>query len=574
MKNGNYLGISQDGSYLFTNKGVFTAKGHGNFTKFDRNFIPKLIEIAQDNNEYELKKGLITLKEYSSKPKKIFETLLSSLPKTKSSSILKEWEKRYDKKIVNESTQKDFIKSTVNESFESIKTIFLEQNQVYSTAVDISNKIIDALSKTFNDDEEEALKQVKRINNVDLLNNVEKVIKSKKNMSLINYLNDEMSDVDTEYKAIYQHLQSLKSDYSKGYKENKFYQAVGTGLDGLAAVGAALSKAAQAIIIPIIKRGVIPLMRWIRRNLNTYVGIIVDVILSLLPTVVVMKVIWGLICLLDIYEIATGDFDPDDPERKQMPFVYLVGDLLAWALTAAFGKAASISLRAAVKAGKVQGTASVGILKKALNYFPKLKNGLGVVKEFLNKLFGAGNLISKLFGYIDNVVTSGINWIKTLLKETGKAAGTVGLGQAGLALGLGVGMAEFMVSKSFGEGKSGIYGRGKEVRKMQQSLKRMTERNDEFSVGYNGPVTGIYDKQLGDAIYKLYQKLKMTPKREATPYVAGVLGVVMEPSGLFKLIGEENMANFGSWITRFNSYFTKMAKKMGGNPQGKKENNV
>jgi hypothetical protein len=565
MSNTKYIGVSQDGKYVFTSKGIYSAKGHGAFTKFDRDCLPKLIEVAQDNNEYELKKGLISLQEYATKPRKILESITKSLPKSKSNLILKEWDFKYGKNfIIKESVDNISLKTSVNESFENIKSVFLEQSNVYQTAIDISNKIISALSKTFNDDEEEVLKQVKRINNIELLDSVERVIKSKKGMNLINYLNDEMSDVDWEYKSIYNHLKSLKSTYSKGYKENKLYQSVGKGLDTAAKVGTAISDAAKAIIFPIIKKGVIPFLRWIRRSLNTYAGIIADVILSVLPTVVVMKVVWGMIVLLDIYEISTGDFDPDDPDRKNMPYFFLIVDIISLAFTAAAGKAASLALKGVLKSGKVTTSAGKGVLTKALKAMPIVKNALTYVKKFLNKFFGTGNLVSKLFGYVDNIITKVTNWIGGMLGQTAKTLGTKkGIATAAVSAGLGVGMAEFLAEKSFGEGKSGIYGSGKEVRTMQERLKQMTDEKDEFSVGYVGPITGTYDKKTGDAVYKLYSKLKMTPKRTATPYIMTLLGVQLQPSGIFKIIPQEYQVKFGDAITKTNKYFSDLAKKTG-----------
>ena len=100
MSNTAYLGLSQDGKYLFTNKGVYTAKGHGNYTRFNDACLPKLVEIAQDNNNYELKKGLISIHEYSIRPKKILKTLLESVPKSKSNKIIKEWDERYGNKLI------------------------------------------------------------------------------------------------------------------------------------------------------------------------------------------------------------------------------------------------------------------------------------------------------------------------------------------------------------------------------------------------------------------------------------------------------------------------------------------
>ena len=151
-----------------------------------------------------------------------------------------------------------------------------------------------------------------------------------------------------------------------------------------------------------------------------------------------------------------------------------------------------------------------------------------------------------------------------MLGQTVKTLGTKkGLATAVVGAGLGVGIAEFFAEKSFGEGKSGIYGSGKEVRTMQERLKQMTDEKDEFSVGYVGPVTGIYDRKTGDAVYKLYSKLKMTPKRTATPYIMTLLGVQLQPSGIFKIIPQEYQVKFGDAITKTNKYFSDLAKKMG-----------
>jgi hypothetical protein len=567
MTKSSYLGLSQDGKYIFTNKGIYTAKGHGSFTRFDDACLPKLVEIAQDNNEYELKKGLITLHEYSLRPKKILSTLLESVPKSKSYKIIKEWDEKFGRKLLlSESFQPMTVKSVVNESFESIKSLFLEQTQNYNTAMDITNNIITALSKTFNDDEEGALKQVKRINSVDLLNNVEKIIKQKKGMNLINYLNDEMSDVDWEYKSIYQHLQNLKKDYSKGYKENKFYQGVGKVVDvaasGLAVIGKALSKAAQAIIVPIIKKGVIPFMRWIRRNLNTYVGIIVDVVLSFTPAVAAMKVIWSLIVVYDIYEIATGDYDPDDPDRKQMPYIMLLVDIVSLAFTAAAGKAAGVSLKSIAKGVKPTGVAK-GFLQQAIESVPVLRRSLTHVKTFLTKLFGEGNIISKLFGYVDGVLTNFINWCKKMIGGTVAQSTTKkGVGKLGLGGALGLGIAELFAEKSFGEGKSGIYGRGKEVQMLQKGLLRNNE-DPELSGNFKGKVNGVYDRATGDAIYRTYQKFGMTPKRDATPYIAMSLGVELQPDGVFKYIPPDVSKGLGETMASANKKMETLAKKMG-----------
>ncbi len=118
---------------------------------------------------------------------------------------------------------------TLNENKEDLNLIILEQ--LNSTASDIAVKLIDALSGWVDDDEDEALSQIKRINSKELLNRVNDLIKTNKKMALKDYLNSEMSDVDWQYKSIFDHLKNLDSSYGGGYKENKTYQTIGKGID-------------------------------------------------------------------------------------------------------------------------------------------------------------------------------------------------------------------------------------------------------------------------------------------------------------------------------------------------------
>jgi len=564
-----FLGVSNDGKYLFTNKGFYVCESDGFYIPYNEGMLPYLVQIAKDNNEFEFKSGSISILEYLSKPRKILTILSEALSPDKSIRLVKEWEENFGKKtLITESSDTESIKKAVNESFNGLRTLVSEQND-NATALDITNKLIDALSGTFDDDEQGALKQIKRITSKPILDKVNQLLKSRKNMDIKAYINDEMSDADWEYKSIYDHLKKIDAGLASGYKQNKFYQAVGkvtdTAAKGIELVGKGLSWAAQKIIIPIIKQGIIPLMRWIRRNLNTYLGIIVDVILSLLPTVVVMKIIWMLIVLLDVYEIATGDYDPDDPERKQMPFIYLMTDLISLIFTAAAGKTASVTLKAGIKKGATS-PAAKSLLKSLLEKLPGLNKFLGDTQKFLVKLFGesVGGFIGKLVGYFDSAITKLTNWIKQVLGMTAKEVVTKkGATKLLIGTGMGIGVAELFADKSFGEGKSGIYGRGKEVKQAQENLIAMTQEGGKFNVGYTGPATGIYDKKTGNAVYKLYQALGMTPKREATPYIMNLLGVQLQPGGVFKVIPQKYLESFGTWVQKKNKQFADFAKKMG-----------
>lgn len=418
-----------------------------------------------------------------------------------------------------------------------------------------SKKFINVLLESFNISDNNKLNYIvewdKNFESVYLIN------ENTNSLVIENIFNDSWVYVNTLSEGLWDDIKS-----GAGRARDKIKNLASSGFNLLKQ---GLSKVAQKVILPIIKQGVIPLMRWIRRNLNTYLGVIVDVILSLLPTVIVMKVVWGLIVLLDIYEIATGDYDPDDPERKNMPFVFLITDLISLLFTAAAGKTAKVTLNAGLKKGATSPVVKT-LLKSLLDKLPALSGVLKNVQKFLLKTFGktAGGIVSKLFGFVDSVITKLVNWIKNIVGATAAEAVTKkGLTKVGVGAAIGVGIAEFLMDKSFGEGKSGEFGKGKYITQIQNNLLAMTNEGDDFNVGYKGPVTGVYDKATGDAVYRLYQKLNMTPKREATPYIANMLGVVLEPSGLFKIIPEKITTSFGDFVQEKSNKFASLAKKMG-----------
>jgi len=238
---------------------------------------------------------------------------------------------------------------------------------------------------------------------------------------------------------------------------------------------------------------------------------------------------------------------------------------LSLIFTAATGKAASLLLKNGIKKGAVSPPVK-SVFSSILKNLPKLNGFLKQVQAFLVRIFGksVGGFISKILGYVDSVITKFVNWIKNILGHTAAEIGTKqGLIKVAVAGGIGLGIAEFLGEKSFGEGKPNEYGKGKYIKQMQNNLLSMTQEGGEFNLGYKGPVTGVYDKQTGDAVYKLYQKLKMKPKREATPYIANMLGVSMEPSGLFKLIPQNYSIAFGDFVQKSSAKFASVAKKMG-----------
>lgn len=316
-----------------------------------------------------------------------------------------------------------------------------------------------------------------------------------------------------------------------------------------------LSVAAQKVIIPIIKQGVIPLLRWIRRNLNTYFGIIADIILSILPTVVVMKMVWGLICILDIYEIATGDYDPEDPVRRQMPFIMLIGDLISFIFSAVAGKGATLSLKAGIKSLS-KSPAAKKVLTTMLERAPGISKMFGSVKSFLSRLFGpsVAGFIGKLFGYVDTVVSKLVIWIRGLLGITTKKAVKKLVPKVAAGGAIGVAFAELLKEKTIGEGA-----KGNKVKKIQQGL--LTLQKYPTSVGgvptlkFKGPVNGVFGPDTTTAIKEVQRVYKLPITGKVDPILAFAFGIELEPSGLETIITKDVMKSFGKRLVNANDWF-------------------
>jgi len=100
---------------------------------------------------------------------------------------------------------------------------------------------------------------------------------------------------------------------------------------GVKNIGSTLSSAAIETAKTVFNQGVLPALRWVRRGLYTGVGIVIDVIVSILAAKT-NAIVWFVVVLLDIYEIGSGDYDPQDPGRMQMPFFFLIADLIGCVL--------------------------------------------------------------------------------------------------------------------------------------------------------------------------------------------------------------------------------------------------
>jgi len=502
-----YLGISLDNKYVFTSKGFYLCEGHGKFVPYGTKMLPHLFEAARSNMRLKYRKGLISLSEYKTQPKKILYEFFKIVDPKSTKKVLLEYDRRTRKNLITENDNKIIIDEKISEAWDTTQLL----------------------------------------------------------MELFGY---SLSDLGDDLSSAYNYA-SDKVGQARDWVADKAKKVVTAVGDGLSWIGKkvmqGLDYVAQQIIIPIIKQGVIPLIRWIRRNLNTYAGIIADVILSVLPTVVVMKVIWALIVVLDLYEIGTGDYDPKDPERKQMPFVFLTVDIISLIFTTAAAKGISIPLKVAAR--KKAAALGPGVLKnlltKLLNSMPKLKGLLMQAKSFLTKLFGNVPIITKIFGFVDNVITKFVAWIQTLVGQTVKKATVGKVAAAGF---VGMGIAEFMKESTLKRGD-----KGDKVRKCQEgilnvanvTIPRLKVPGLVFTKkdvdGDFGPTTENAVKTIQKQWNKTDPSLQVTGKID--PKTAFGLGVKLDPTKAERFIGEKNMEDFGKAMVKNNSWVTSILKK-------------
>jgi hypothetical protein len=144
-------------------------------------------------------------------------------------------------------------------------------------------------------------------------------------------------------------------------------------------------------------------------------------------------IVWAIVVLLDIYEIANNDYDPKDPERKDSPFLFLIGDVLSLVLTAGVGKVFSKSIPMIKKVGvKKAAPTMVKMLESLANKIPSLKGTLKNAGNALAKKFKGDTIISVILRSIDSVLTKLQAFLGKLLSKEGAKATAVGVATAGV----------------------------------------------------------------------------------------------------------------------------------------------
>ena len=174
-------------------------------------------------------------------------------------------------------------------------------------------------------------------------------------------------------------------------------------------------------------QGVVPFLRWVRKSLYTGIGIVVDVVVSILAAKT-NAIVWILVCALDIYEILSGDFDPTD-DRRQMPYVLLLCDLMGVVFSGGVALLFKKSANTIVKQGlKNASPTIIKYLKAISNKIPSLSNTLKSGINILNKKMGSKStgFISTVLKGLDKILTGLSNFITKLFSKKGVKSVTKG----------------------------------------------------------------------------------------------------------------------------------------------------
>lgn len=310
-----------------------------------------------------------------------------------------------------------------------------------------------------------------------------------------------------------------------------------SAVSGIKKVGGAIAKGVGDLAKKVLIQGVLPAMRWIRRNAYTAIGTVVDVVTAMIPyTTGANKLVWAMIVILDILEIITGNFDPQDEERKQDPYAGLLTDLISFVFAAAVGLGAKTAIRA-VKSGKPVS----GFLK---NTITKLK---GVFPSIASSLKSFGDLIVKYIPGAKNIVNTVLSGVNKVLSGLDKFISQLFSKQGAVAVGTGAVVGFISRPVVLGIGSS-----GQDVAEMHKYFKEVHNLyvSDKFKVDPKKISTGsTFDKNSEDAVKKFAMYFNSDPKLSRYTQLrtdgkidnAGLqaMGVTMDDRGIAKLIPQK-----------------------------------
>lgn len=194
-----------------------------------------------------------------------------------------------------------------------------------------------------------------------------------------------------------------------------------------------IGQGAMNVVGTIFKQGVLPTLRWIRRNAYTNIGMVIDVVVAIL-TVKTSAIVWGIIVILDLYELVFNDFDSQDTQRNQMPYFFIIMDMIA----ALFSSASAFIFKKSIPA-LTKGVVSPSMTKYLTmlsQKIPTFKTTLSNTAKILAEKMGSGGVMGKIIGAIDKGVGMLMEFIGKLLSKQGLKAAATGGAVLGVAKGV------------------------------------------------------------------------------------------------------------------------------------------
>lgn len=269
----------------------------------------------------------------------------------------------------------------------------------------------------------------------------------KESIQKLNFINE---SIVHEFNNICENITWKKNDIKNWITDTTVINEEGfidSVVSGAKEVGGKIMSSVSNIAMSAFKQGILPLFRWIRRNATSNIGIVVDAIVAFF-SFKASSVIWFIIAAIDIYEIATGDYDPKEPERMKMPFFYLISDLLSAVLTVGFGVLFKNAVPVIIKQGIIKYPNLLKPLKNLVSKIPFVKKTIvTVLNQIKTKMPKGASVINKILSSINNVFKQLIDFINRLLSKEGLSAAASGA----VALGASKGVEQLIKASGKGE---------------------------------------------------------------------------------------------------------------------------
>jgi hypothetical protein len=233
---------------------------------------------------------------------------------------------------------------------------------------------------------------------------------------------------------------------------NKMKKVGGT----IAGSAAGIPQTEWVEVLQLLKQGALYVFRKLRQAMYSTAGIAIDAILVATGIGKVAPfVVWAMIVGLDVYELATGEYEPGTEDMPMwMRYVQLAGDVLGMILTGAVSKGVRSAFSGATAFLKKGGKMSQYIAKypKASEFITKFLNVINRAPAMMKRAFAylqkkspkLANALQSSMKYMNNIFNKVKNAFKTMIDtvppKTVKGKVKAGAVAGGSALGLTYGI--------------------------------------------------------------------------------------------------------------------------------------